>query len=144
MSDSLQEKVLQMNRCSKVVKGGRKFSFSALVIVGNGTKVAFGFAKAKEATDAMRKAIDKGSRQLITLPSKEGTITREISESWDGAKILLRPARAGTGIIAGRALRWIFVLGGITDIVTKSQGSRNSLNQVRATFAALEKLRCTS
>lgn len=138
----LEEKVLYINRCSKVVKGGRKFSFSALMLVGDGNgKVGLGFAKANEVADAIRKAGEAAKRNMLVFEMEGTTIPHEIEMSWDGANVLLKPAPPGTGVIAGSKIRAVLELGGVADIVTKSLGSNNPINQVRATFKALAQLK---
>ena len=137
-----EEKVLFINRCSKVVKGGRKFSFSALVIIGDGNgRVGYGFAKANEVADAIRKA-GEASKKNILLFELEGTsIPHKVISSWDGARVLLKPARPGTGTIAGSQVRAVLELGGVKDVVAKSLGCNNPINQVYATFKALGELK---
>jgi len=137
-----EEKVLYINRCAKVVKGGRKFSFSALILVGdeNG-RVGFGFAKANEVSDAIRKGSEAAKKNVITFDRVDGTIPHEITVSWDGARLLMKPAPEGTGVIAGGKIRTVLELAGIRNIVAKSQGSSNPINQVRATFKALKMLK---
>jgi small subunit ribosomal protein S5 len=138
----LEEKVLYINRCSKVVKGGRKFSFSALILAGDGKgKIGYGFAKANEVSDAIKKGSEAAKKDLITFEQKGTTIPHEILVEWDGAKLLLKPAPEGAGIVAGSKVRAVLEMAGIKDVVAKSQGSNNPLNQVRATFLALKKLR---
>ena len=141
-SEELQEKVLYINRCAKVVKGGRKFSFSALILVGdyNG-RVGFGFAKANELTDAIRKGGEAARKNLITFATEGTTIPHEVIVDWDGAKVLLRPAPAGAGVIAGSKVRAVLEMAGIKDIMAKSLGASNSINQVKATFKALSLLK---
>ncbi len=137
-----EEKVLYINRCSKVVKGGRKFSFSALILVGDGKgHVGFGFAKANEVSDAIRKGTEAAKKNVMTFEMEGTTIPHEITVEWDGAKVLLKPAPEGTGVIAGSKVRSVLELAGIKDIVSKSFGSNNPLNQVRATIKALVNLR---
>jgi len=137
-----EEKVLYINRCSKVVKGGRKFSFSALILVGDGQgHVGFGFAKANEVSDAIRKGTEAAKRNVFTFEREGTTIPHEIVVEWDGARVLLRPAPEGTGVIAGSKVRSVLELGGVKDIVAKSSGSSNPLNQVRATIKALSSLK---
>lgn len=136
-----EEKVLYINRCSKVVKGGRKFSFSALVIIGDGQgHIGFGFAKANEVSDAIRKGTEAARKNVLSFEMEGTTIPHEIIVEWDGARVLLKPAREGTGVIAGSKVRSVLELGGVKDIVAKSLGSSNPLNQVRATIEALCKL----
>jgi small subunit ribosomal protein S5 len=137
-ANEFEEKVLHINRCSKVVKGGRKFSFSALILIGDGKgRVGYGFAKANEVSDAIRKGSEAAKKNVITFESSDGTIPHEIKINHDGAKILMRPAKKGTGVKAGGKIRPVLELAGITDVVAKNQGSNNPINQVRAAFKAL-------
>lgn len=137
-----EEKVLYINRCSKVVKGGRKFSFSALILVGDGEgHVGLGFAKANEVADAIRKGTEAARKAIVTFEMEDSTIPHEIVVDWDGAKILLKPAPEGTGVVAGSKMRSVLEMGGVKNVVGKSLGSNNPLNLVRATFKALESLR---
>ena len=140
--EGFEEKVLFVNRCSKVVKGGRKFSFSALILVGdhNG-RVGYGFAKANELTDAIRKGGEAARKSLITFEMEGTTIPHEIVVEFDGARLLLKPAPEGTGIVAGSRVRSILEFAGLRDVVAKSLGSNNPINQVKATFKALLELR---
>jgi small subunit ribosomal protein S5 len=141
-SEELEEKVLYINRCSKVVKGGRKFSFSALILVGDEKgRVGYGFAKANEVSDAIRKGSEKAKKSLITFDMDDTTIPHEVLVKHDGAKLLLKPAKKGTGVVAGSQVRSVLELAGIKDIVAKSQGSSNPINQVRAAFKALLSLK---
>jgi small subunit ribosomal protein S5 len=137
-----EEKVLYINRSSKVVKGGKKFSFSALILLGNRKgKVGLGFAKANEVSDAIRKGTEAAKKNIFTFEMEGTTIPHEISVNWDGAKLLLKPAKEGTGIVAGSKVRSVLMLAGITDIVAKSSGSSNPLNQVHAIVLALKNLK---
>ncbi len=137
-----EEKVLYINRCSKVVKGGRKFSFSALVLIGDGQgHVGFGFAKANEVSDAIRKAGEAARKNVLAFEREGNTIPHEVYMEWDGAMVLLKPAPEGTGIIAGSKMRAVLELGGVKDVVGKSLGSNNPFNQVRATLRALLSLK---
>jgi small subunit ribosomal protein S5 len=137
-----EEKVLYINRCSKVVKGGRKFSFSALILVGDGQgHVGYGFAKANEVSDAIRKGSEAARKNIYTIEIEKSTIPHEVYVEWDGAKVLMKPAPAGTGIIAGSKVRSVLELGGVKDIIAKNLGSSNPLNQVKATFKALTQLK---
>ncbi len=137
-----EEKVLYINRCSKVVKGGRKFSFSALILVGDGQgNIGFGFAKANEVSDAIRKGTEAAKKNVLSFEIEGTTIPHEIVVEWDGARVLLRPAPEGTGVIAGSKVRSVLELGGVKDVVAKSFGSNNPLNQVRATIKALSSLK---
>jgi small subunit ribosomal protein S5 len=141
-TSDLTEKVLFINRCSKVVKGGRKFSFSALILVGDGKgKVGFGFAKANELTDAIRKGGENAKKDMISFARKGSTIPHEVRVNWDGATVLLKPAPEGSGVVAGSHVRAVLEMAGIHNIIAKSLGSSNPINLVRATFKALESLR---
>lgn len=141
-NSELSEKVLYINRCSKVVKGGRKFSFSALILVGDAKgRVGFGFAKANELTDAIRKGGEAARKNMITFAMEGTSIPHEILMHWDGASILLKPAPAGSGVIAGSKIRAVLELAGLKDVMAKSLGSNNPINQVRATFKALAQLK---
>jgi small subunit ribosomal protein S5 len=136
------EKVLYINRCSKVVKGGRKFSFSALILVGDGKgRIGYGFAKANELTDAIRKGGEAARKNLITFEMEGTTIPHEVTVQWDGACAMLKPAKEGTGVIAGSHMRSVLEAAGIKDVVAKSLGTSNPVNLVRATFKALKSLR---
>lgn len=137
-----EEKVLYINRSAKVVKGGRKFSFSALILIGDRQgNVGFGFAKANEVSDAIRKGTEAAKKNVFTFERDKNTIPHEVFVEWDGAKLMLKPAKEGTGILAGSKVRSVLELAGILDIVAKSQGSNNPLNQVRATIKALQMLK---
>lgn len=137
-----EEKVLYINRCSKVVKGGRKFSFSALILIGDGQgHVGFGFAKANEVSDAIRKGGQAARKNIITFELEGTTIPHEVTVACDGACVLLKPAPPGTGVIAGSKVRSVLELGGVKDVVAKNLGSNNPFNQVRATLKALSSLR---
>lgn len=133
-----EEKVLYINRCSKVVKGGRKFSFSALILVGDGQgHVGYGFAKANEVADAIRKGSEAARKNVFTVELEKTTIPHEAFVEWDGAKILLKPAPEGAGVIAGSKVRSILEFAGVKDVIAKNLGSSNPLNQVKAVFKAL-------
>ena len=137
-----EEKVLYINRCSKVVKGGRKFSFSALIVIGDTMgRVGVGFAKANEVADAIRKGGETARKNIFRFELAGTTIPHEIEVKWDGARVLLKPAPEGTGVIAGSQVRAVLELGGVKDVVAKSLGSNNPLNQVQATVRALSELR---
>jgi small subunit ribosomal protein S5 len=139
--NDLTEKVLYVNRCAKVVKGGRKFSFSALILVGDSKgRVGYGFAKANELTDAIRKGGEAARKNMLACPMEGTTIPHEILIHWDGATVLLKPAPAGTGVIAGSKVRAILELAGVKDVMAKNLGSSNPINQVKATFKALTEL----
>ena len=138
----LAEKVLYINRCSKVVKGGRKFSFSALILVGDGQgNVGYGFAKANEVSDAIRKGSDAARKNIFTIEMEGTTIPHEMCVEWDGAEVLLKPAPAGTGVVAGSKVRSVLELAGVKDVIAKNLGCSNPLNQVKATFKALLQLK---
>jgi len=135
------EKLVKLNRTAKVVKGGRRFSFSALTVVGDQKgRVGYGFGKANDVTEAIRKSIDKAKRNLIRLPLKNGTLPHRIQAGYKGANVLLMPACSGTGIIAGGTVRAIMEVAGATDIMSKSLGSNTAVNVVRATFKAVGNL----
>lgn len=141
-ASELQEKVLYINRCSKVVKGGRKFSFSALILVGDGKgRVGYGFAKANELTDAIRKGGEAARKHMMQYPSEGTTIPHEIIVHWDGATLLLTPAPEGAGVIAGSKVRAVLEMAGYKDVMAKNLGCSNPINQVKATFKALSELR---
>ena len=138
----LIEKVVRINRCAKVVKGGRRFSFSALVVVGdeNG-RAGFGHGKANEVSEAIRKGVDQAKKNLITVPMEGNTVPHRVIGVYGAAKVMLRPAAPGTGIIAGGAARALLGLSGIKDVYAKSLGSNNPLNVVKATVAALKTIK---
>ena len=141
VSSEITEKVLYINRCAKVVKGGRKFSFSALILVGDGKgRVGYGFAKANELTDAIRKGGEAARKQMSSYPMEGTTIPHEVLVSWDGAQILLKPAPEGAGVIAGSKVRAVLEMAGYKDVMAKSLGASNPINQVKAIFKALAKL----
>lgn len=135
------EKLIKLNRTAKVVKGGRRYSFSALTVVGDKKgRVGFGFGKANDVTEAIRKSVDKAKRNLVNVPLKNGTIPHEIQAAYKSSSVLLKPACSGTGIIAGGPVRAIMEAAGATDVMSKSLGSNTSVNVVRATFEAVKGL----
>ncbi len=139
--DALQDKVVHIARVAKVVKGGRRFSFSALIVVGDGKeKVGFGLGKAGEVPDAIRKGADQARKEMVSIAHANGTIPFEVIGRYGSTKILMYPAKKGKGIIAGGPVRLIVELSGISDIVCKVHGSKNYQNVVRATFDGLSQL----
>ena len=140
--DDLLDKLVGINRVAKVVKGGRRFGFAALVVAGDAKgQVGYGSGKAKEVPEAIKKATDKAKKEMIRVPLREGrTVHHDVIGIHGAAKVLVRSAPAGTGIIAGGPMRAVFETLGVQDVVTKSQGSANPYNMVRATFDALATL----
>lgn len=136
------EKVVFINRCAKVVKGGRRFSFSALSVVGDGKgNVGIGYGKANEVPDAIRKSTESAKKRMVSVKLKGSTIPHEVLGEYDGGKVFLRPASTGTGLIAGGGVRAVLEAAGVHNVLTKSMGSKNHIAVVHATLNGLRQLR---
>jgi small subunit ribosomal protein S5 len=141
-SRELKERVVEINRVAKVVKGGRRFSFTALVVIGDeADRVGVGYGKAREVPLAISKAVDDAKKNLFTVPKHGQTITHEVVGEYGAARVLLRPASPGTGVIAGGGVRAVLELGGIRDVLAKSLGTTNPINMLKAAESALRQLR---
>jgi small subunit ribosomal protein S5 len=141
----LKEKLVTVNRVAKVVKGGRQFGFTALTVVGDGAgRVGFGYGKAREVPVAIQKAMEKARKNMVTVPLKGLTLQHEIWGEHGATRVFMRPASDGTGVIAGGAMRAVFEVAGVQNVLAKSFGSRNAMNVVRATMDALKRLNMPS
>lgn len=140
--DQLQERVVYINRTAKVVKGGKRFSFSALVVVGDGHgSVGFGKGKAREVPEAIRKAIEKAKQSMVQVPLINGTIPYQVTGAWGAGRVLIKPAKEGRGVIAGGPVRAIMEVAGIRNVVSKSLGGGSTSNVLRATMEGLRSVR---
>jgi small subunit ribosomal protein S5 len=144
-SGDLKEKLVTVNRVAKVVKGGRQFGFTALTVVGDGAgRVGFGYGKAREVPVAIQKAMEKARKNMVSVPLKGLTLQHEIWGEHGATRVFMRPASDGTGVIAGGAMRAVFEVAGVQNVLAKSYGSRNSMNVVRATMDALTRMNMPS
>jgi small subunit ribosomal protein S5 len=137
-TDGLQEKLITVNRVAKVVKGGRQFAFTALTVVGDGAgRVGIGYGKAREVPIAIQKAMEKARRNMVAVSLKEGTLQHPVNATFGAARVYMQPASEGTGIIAGGAMRAVFEVVGVKNVLAKCMGTRNPINVVRATIKGL-------
>ena len=144
-SDGMLEKLIAVNRVAKTVKGGRQMSFTALTVVGDGEgKVGFGYGKAREVPVAIQKAMEKARKNMVSVPLKGLTLQHEVWGEHGATRVFMRPASDGTGVIAGGAMRAVFEVAGVQNVLAKSFGSRNAMNVVRATMDALQRLNMPS
>ncbi len=142
VESEFKEKLVNLNRVAKVTKGGRTFSFAAVVVVGNGKgKVGHGLGKARDVSEAIAKAVDDAKKNLITFPLYKGTIPHEVKGKYGAGKVFIKPASDGTGVIAGGAMRAVLEIAGVQNVLSKSQGSSNPHNVIKATLNALQQLR---
>jgi small subunit ribosomal protein S5 len=140
-SSEFMEKLVKLNRVAKVVKGGRRFSFSALTVVGDRAgRVGYGFGKANDVSDAIRKSIEKAKKSLVRVPLKKTTLPHQVIGKFKSAQVLLKPAAPGTGVIAGGPIRAVMEAAGVRDVLSKSIGSSNAINTVKAVFQGLDSL----
>lgn len=141
-SDELTEKLVAVNRVAKVVKGGRQFGFTALTVVGDGNgKVGFGYGKAREVPLAIQKAMEKAKASLVNVEITDGTLYYPVNARHGAAKVYMQPASEGTGVIAGGAMRAVFEVAGVRNVLAKCNGSRNPINLVRATIKGLQEMK---
>lgn len=141
ISDGLQEKLVAVNRVSKTVKGGRQFAFAALTVVGDGNgRIGYGYGKSKEVPQAIQKAMEQARKNMIQVAIENGTLQYPVNGRHGAAKVFMMPASEGTGVIAGGAMRAVFEVAGVKDVLAKCQNSRNPINVVRATVEGLAKM----